>query len=235
MVRVCSACILLVGSAAWVAVADEPRQDALTAQQVLERMAKAYANCKSYRDSGVVKTVFIEANGQRTVEKPFTTAFVRPDRFRFEYKERSPDGRESRYLVWRQGKDVQTWWDVTPGIKKADSLGLALAGATGVSGSSAHTVPSLLLPQEVGGRRLTDMTEVKRIEDAKLGEADCFRLQGMYASNPMTLWIDKKTYLVRRVDTQNKFDNFRTEGTTTYDPVVDGEITDKMLEFDPPK
>jgi hypothetical protein len=51
----------------------------------------------------------------------------------------------------------------------------------------------------------------------------------------MTLWIDKKTFLVRRIDTQTKFGYFRTEKTTTYDPVIDGEITDKMLEFDPPK
>jgi hypothetical protein len=40
---------------------------------------------------------------------------------------------------------------------------------------------------------------------------------------------------VRRVDEQAKFDNFRTEQTTIYEPVIDGEITDKMLEFDPPQ
>jgi len=39
---------------------------------------------------------------------------------------------------------------------------------------------------------------------------------------------------VRQIDEQMKFDNFRTEQTTTYDPTIDKEITDKMLEFDPP-
>jgi hypothetical protein len=47
--------------------------------------------------------------------------------------------------------------------------------------------------------------------------------------------IDKKTFLVRRIETQSKFDNFRTEQRTTYDPAIDGAITDKMLKFDPPK
>ena len=148
----------------------------------------------------------------------------------------------SYQIASSEGKDVQTWWDVAPGIEKPQSLGFALAGATGVSGGSAHTVPALLIPDEVGGRRLTDITEAKRIEDAKLNKVDCFRIQGQFVGSPMTLlvdnmtlWVDKKTFLVRRIDSQIKFDNFSTQETTTYKPVIDGEVTDKMLEFDPPK
>lgn len=40
---------------------------------------------------------------------------------------------------------------------------------------------------------------------------------------------------MRQFDQQATFVNFRTEETTTYEPVVDGEITDAMLEFDPPQ
>lgn len=228
-------CPILVASIARIGSADEPKQVALTAMQILDRMAKTYADCKSYSDSGLVKTVFIDADGNRTVEKPFNTAFVRPDRFRFEYHEKAGDERKNRYLVWRNGKEVQTWWDIKPEVAKPESLSLALAGATGVSSGSAHTVPALLLPEEIGGRKLTEMTEAKKLEDARLDKADCFRIQGLYVAKPMTLWIDKKTFLVRRMDTENKFDNFRTESTTTYDPVLDGKIADKMLEFDPPK
>lgn len=53
--------------------------------------------------------------------------------------------------------------------------------------------------------------------------------------DPITLWIDKKSYLVRRIDEQATFDTFRTQMTTTYEPVIDGEIADKLLEFDPPQ
>ena len=229
-----SACCLITAALVATARADEPKPQSLQAVEVLERMAKAYAGCKSYRDSGAVKTVFIEATGNRTVEKPFTTAFVRPDRFRFEYKEEA-GGQERRYIVWRKGKEVQTWWDVKPGVEKPESLNLALAGAAGVSGLSSHRVPALLLPKEVEGRRLMDMTEAKRVEDAKLDKVDCFRIEGKFADRPTTLWIDQKTFLVRRIDAQKKFDNFRTEETTTYDPVIDEEMPDKKLEFDPPK
>jgi outer membrane lipoprotein-sorting protein len=213
--------------------ADEPKPDALTAKQILDRMAKAYAECKSYRDAGVVKTVIVQADGKWTVEKPFSTVFVRPDRFRFEYTE-SQGGRDLHDIVWRKGKEVQTWWDVKPGIEKAESLGLALAGATGVSSGSAHTVPALLLSDEVGGRRLTDMTEAKRIEDATLQKVDCFRIEGKFGESPMTLWLDKKTFLVLRIDSQQKIKDFRIEETTTYEPVIDAEIADKMLEFNAP-
>jgi len=217
-----------------ISTAAEPSQDAITAKQILDRTVKTYADCKSYRDSGLVKTVFVRNSGNQTVERPFTTAFVRPDRFRFEYTDKQ-GGRDLRHLVWRKGDEVQRWWDVKPGVEKPVSLGLALAGATGVSGGSAQTVPALLLPKEVGGRRLTDLTGAKRLEDAKLDKVDCIRIEGKYADKPTTLWIDSKTFLVRRIDAQNIFKDFRTEVTTTYDPAIDEEIPDQKLVFDPPK
>jgi RNA polymerase sigma factor (sigma-70 family) len=212
--------------------AKEAKPDDLTARQIVDRMAKAYADCKSYRDSGVVKTLFIENGGNRTVEKPFTTAFVRPDRFRFEYKETVGD-QQMRHIVWSDGKGVQTWWDVKPGIDKPKSLELALGGAAGVSSDSSLSIPQLLLPAKMGWRKLA-LTEPKRAKDGKLDNVDCFRVEGKYGGNPITLWIEKQSYLVRRIDEQARFPDFRTEQTTTYDPIIDKKITDRLLEFDPP-
>ena len=212
-----------------LATADEPKLDDPSPRQILDRMAKAYADCKSYRDSGVVTTVFVMDTGKRTVEKPFTTAFVRPELFRFEYKNKN-----RRYLISANGQNVQTWWDLKPGIQKPESLQLAVGGATGVSGGSAARIPAMLMPGKLKGWGGVHISDAKRIKDGKLENVECFRLEGKYADNPITLWIDKKSYLVRRIDQQTKFDDFRTEQTTTYDPTIDGKITDKMLEFDPP-
>jgi RNA polymerase sigma factor (sigma-70 family) len=211
---------------------EQPKPDDLSAMQIVDRMAKTYSDCLSYRDSGIVKTLFIENGGNRTVEKPFTTAFVRPDRFRFEYKETVGD-QQMRFIIWFKGKEVQTWWDVKPGIDKPKSLNLALGGAAGVSSNSSLNIPQLLLPDKMGWRRLA-LTEPKRAKDGKLDKVECFRVEGKYGGNPITLWIDKQTYLVRRIDERAKFDNFLTEQTTTYDPTIDKKVTDKMLEFDPP-
>lgn len=210
----------------------EAKPDKLSATQIVDRMVKAYTDCKSYRDSGIVKTVFVLKGGNTTVEKPFTTAFVRPDRFRFEYKEKIGD-QQMRFIIWSNVKGVKTWWGLKPGIATPESLELALGGAAGVSSLSSLNIPQLLMPEKMGWRRLA-LTSPKRAKDGKLGKVECFRVEGKFGDNPITLWIDKKSYLVRRIDEQAKFDNFRTEQTTTYDPIIDGKITDKILEFDPP-
>ena len=231
---------VLVALLSPISSADELKQDSLTAKQILDRMAQTYAGCKSYHDSGIVKSVIIMADGNVTIERPFTTAFVRPDRFRFEYESRFEIeevgfNRKHRHIVWCKGKEVQTWWSIKPGIEKRVSLGIALAEATGVSGGSAHTIPALLLPEEVGGRRLTDVKEAKRVDDAKVDEVECYCIRGKCADSPITLWIEKTTFLVRRIDSETKTPKLCAEETTTYNPVIDGEITDKMLEFNPPK
>jgi hypothetical protein len=228
LVCVLGACFSVIVSEA------EPRRESLSAKQILDRMGTTYARCRTYRDAGVVTNVHTEITGKRTVEKPFTTAYVRPDRFRFEYTEQKSDGRVYRYLVWRKGKDVRSWWDVTPGVTKLESLGMALSAATGVSGGSAHTIPALLFADEVGGRRLTDVAEARRVEDAALGTVECVRIQGRYADRPVTLWLEKATFLIRKIELKWEFDTFFIEETTTYDPVVNGEVTEALLAFDPP-
>ena len=183
---ICGATVALLAQAR--TTADEPKPDDPSPKQILDRMAKAYADCKTYRDSGVVKTLFVQDTGNRTDEKPFKTSFVRPDQFRFEYKEET-----RRYIIWSKGKDVQTWWDVKPGIEKPESLQLAVGGATGVSGGSAARIPAMLMPDKLKGWGGVHISDAKRIEDGKLEKVECFRLEGKYVDNPITLWIEKKS------------------------------------------
>lgn len=239
--RLVNAVITMILSCAFVlsspliSSAEEPNSETLAPKQILEHMAKTYAECKSYRDSGIVKTVFIRVWSRWTKELVFNTAFIRPDRFRFEYYEKDCINEEKDlYIVWRKGNEIRTWWDIKPGTENPPSLDLAVAGATGVSDCSAHTIPALLLPDEISGRRLTDITEASRIEDAKLDETECFRVHGNFGDSPTTLWIEKKTYLLRRIDDETKFKDFQTVRTTTYEPVVDGEVADNLLEYNPP-
>jgi hypothetical protein len=206
----------------------------LSAQGILARSALTYAHCTSYQDTGAVTITYLESLGKRVEERPFKTAFVRPDRFRFEYRETGLVGATRRYIVWRLGSHVQTWWDVRPGVQEKGSLSSALSAATGVSGGSAHTIPALLLPDEVEGRRLTDMTDVKRIADAEVGGAGCFCVEGTYANVSRTVCIDRKTFLVRRVEFESVFPSFRAHETTTYEPSVDEPVARESLAFDPP-
>src|SRR5947209_15674711 len=118
----------------------------MTPDEILGAMAEVYATCPTYRDSGQVVTHFFDPGSdrpKRTSVRPFETAFVRPDRFRFEYRNRyKDDGPWYRHIVWAKGGDVRMWWDVRTGVEYPDSLGMAIAAATGVSGGSAHVVPA---------------------------------------------------------------------------------------------
>jgi hypothetical protein len=199
--------------------------EALDARDLLRRMARAYRECHSYRDTGTVRTVFGSKSGSWTEDRPFRTAFVRPERFRFEFTDRS-----KRYIIWRNGADIRIWWDLDGRQEKAGSLNDAVAGATGVSGGSAHTIPALLMPDELRGWRLTELDQPSRLPDAPLGQTTCFRVEGKALGNSQTVWLDKTTYLVRRID-ERMPPHLGGEQTTTYDPMTNTEIGQSELSF----
>ena len=107
------------------------------------------------------------------------------------------------------------------------------------AGGSFNMIPPLLMPGKLSGGVLTHLKAPERAEDDKLGKVACFRIEGTWGDRPITVWIDKKSYLVRRFDQQyevnpSKGESFRVEDTTTYDPTIDKKIADKLLEFDLP-
>jgi outer membrane lipoprotein-sorting protein len=207
---------------------------------IITLVANVYKSCKSYADTGIVKTVFFLKNGKFVTDKPFATAFVRPERFRVEYSSKfpMPGAKPMRHIIWANGKEVRTWWDLKPGIRKHDSLGMAVAGATGVSGGSAHTIPVLLIPEEIGGWSIVELKQLHRLSDVVLNEVACYRLRGKQKaadSESITLWISKKTYLIHRIDSTNKFPKFQTQTTTTYEPQIDIVIDENRLAIDAPE
>lgn len=223
--------------------AEEPAA-APVPQALLEGIRRVYVEAKTYRDTGVVTTTFFKPDGavMMVSKKPFSTAFVRPDRFRFEYNEARGDGPPSRYLIARDAAGtVRTWWDARPGVKTGGSLTMALAGATGVSDGSANTVPSLLLRDQ----RLGDWTLGKSLElldDAETAGRRCHRIKHAVPPLPgtpskgsvITYWVDAESFLLRRVETSHTFPDFFAEAITTYEPVLNGEVPDTALAFDPP-
>jgi outer membrane lipoprotein-sorting protein len=223
------ACAVSTGIAA-----EKESTDSLTAQQILDKVAATYATCKSYRDSGVVTNDFgphsAGDNFPRHVDvKPFRTAFVRPDQFRFEYDNPTP---EKPYIIWAKGGEVRRWWYIKPDVEKLPSLDLGIAGATGVSSGAAHTIPSLLLPDQIGGAKLSAMIDLTRLLDESLDGTPCFKLHGKYGfgNQPTTLWLEKATFLVRRIAEQSG----SNKRTTDYRPEVNKEIPAKELELGAP-
>ena len=223
------ACAVSTGIAA-----EKESTDSLTAQQILDKMATTYATCKSYRDSGVVTNDFgphsAGDNFPRHVDvKPFRTAFVRPDQFRFEYDNPNP---EKPYIIWAKGGEVRRCWYIKPAVENLPSLELGIAGATGVSGGSAHTIPALLLPDQVGGAKISAMIDLTRLPDESVDGTPCFNLQGKYGfgNTPMTVWLEKATFLVRRIAEGTRL----AKNTTDYRPEVNKDIPANELELNAP-
>jgi len=199
-------------------------------EEVLRTMADVYAKCGTYRDEGVVRMTFHEKAGDRLDERPFTTEFVRPDYFRFEYRDRfSQSGDYRRNLVWWDGKQAWTSFSFRPKPKKARSLDEALSDATGVSGGSAHRVPKLLLPDRVTGRTIVNLRDPKLEGMEPIAEKECYRLTGLYAPEDprITVWIETDSHLLRRVSGASTFPEFSLDVVTDYAGSLDADVPRK--------
>lgn len=212
-------------------------QDDLDAATIMDLVAHTYLSSNTYRDTGTVVTetsilgIPIALLGD-TIH--FSTAFIRPDRFRFEYQYRfRKSGDWDTHIVHADPSGVRTYWDVDPGITQESSLGLALAGATGVSHGAAHTIPALLLPEVVVGRRVTEMENLSRLRNDVIDGHEFLRIRGEYRTGtPLTIWIDPETYLIRRIRVGFTlyllmYANF----TTDYASDVDEHIDPDALRF----
>lgn len=164
----------------------------LSATELLARVADTCRTCLSYTDTGLVRKV-LHGNGQHTQGRPFQTVFVRPYSFRFEF---SNTLLESRYVVLREGETLDEWWSIQP---------------------CAAPSPSLLLTEEISGRRLTEMTEAKRLPDVDCGTSVCARVEGISESAKRVLWIDPQSFLLRRIE-----------------PFVNQPVSPGQLSFDRP-
>lgn len=208
-------------------------------KDIISKMEAVYQNCETYADSGEVKTIFVSDDGERVNIKPFATLFVRPDRYRFEYSDKlpQPNAKPMRHVIWTNGKETHTWWDVKPGVKKPESLSWAIGAAAGVSGGSSINISSYLMPQELGKGKITGRGGLERIDDLAIGDVKCFRLQidsGDPASAPVTVWVGKGSYLIHRIEEARSFNGFATRKVTNYKPEINIEIDDAKLKFNPP-
>ncbi|MFI5167309.1 MAG: hypothetical protein ACHQQS_11845 [Thermoanaerobaculales bacterium] len=220
----------------------------LSPEKILLLMKKAYASCRSYRDTGDVRKASVTEGGQFGSELPFATVFVRPDRLRFEFTDQGLGDRTAKYVVWAEGSEVRSWWDAKPGVRRPASLQAALDAAAGISGGSSVRVPGLLLPGVVG--ESAPLLGAERSEDGNDRGVSCFRIRGASRKTPytlsmgarqitvkdesVTLWIDRATFLLRKVEQNRTFDTYREESTTLYTPEVNPNIAPGELVFGMP-
>ena len=164
-----------------VAFEGEETQPSASAANVVERMSQTYRTVETYRDVGTVREVRAGPKGEIVSERRFVTAFVRPDRFRFEINNRNWPNH--RYLIWREGKNVQGFWSLK-GVRTFASLDEAVATGAGVTRRASHTVPALLVPEEIGGSHLTEMRNIEMLPNEVVDDLECYVLEGNSGTAP---------------------------------------------------
>jgi len=231
-----AATVAIIAIAALLFWAIRSRKE-LTTEQILTKTTTTYEICHSYQDSGTVKSS--TKDGGFSINGTFTTAFIRPARFRYEFKGtmivsvKNPiRKRDIHFIVWRQGKDTFEFYNLrNPSFRKADSFEASIAGATGISGGLTTLITDLLLPTEFHPPfKLTDSKENVRLKDGKIHNRDCYRISGMHYGSKMTFWIDKQTFLIRRMDWNGEIVN-----TTTREPSVNENVVEEKLEYRMPQ
>jgi len=176
------------------------------AKAILEAAAARYASMKSYSDCGAVHTQLNQCDP--VFSTSFSTWFKRPSFFRFSFERPHPYP-PLRYVITRHivGFDGRrayssTQRDGEPRIEDKQSLALAIAGATGISSGSAHTIGRLLLP-EIDGISILDFLDIRLNPETAADGVACHCVSGRYPKGNATaeLWIEKGSLLVRKVTT----------------------------------
>lgn len=203
-------------------------------EQVVAKMAKQYAGVRSYQDTGVVQTISSQPNGQAEVDEiiAFKTYFARPIQFRFEWIEDNYPPPNFN-IIWSDGRETFTYWEPNP-VEKEEDISRGIAGATGVSRGSAHTV-SVLLLEVVSGFRLTEMKNISLVREEQFEGEDCFVVRGFHPFGfPIDLWISKNDFLLRK--TRERDDETKSwDEEIRRNVKINEAIADEMFHYTPPK
>jgi outer membrane lipoprotein-sorting protein len=220
MTKILMCCVLVFSASPLFAQQTEP----LSGKQILDKMVSVYASCSSYSDKGEAKAVF--QNGLVRA-RPFSTAFIRPSKIRFEFEDSGED-----YVVWQDGASVKSWWSVKPQVRLFETLDMALAGAAGVSGGSAIVVPSMLLGDLHDSHRIQNLTKLAIVGEEKIGGRTAYKIEGSdFRDHKMTLWIDKEQFLLLKTFEVRALPDGNAETTLTYKPEINPTIPADKLAF----
>lgn len=226
------AAILLSGPAAPA----DPAQ--MTARQLVRAVATTYARADSYRDRGVVTVeYFPEDRPPHTDVLTFETTFAAPARLRFEFRsDPGLPGAEGghRYVVWANGRAIESWWELTGEQQTHSSMGGALAGPTGISAAAAVMVPGTLMPRMNWGTGYFRLHDPQRHGEEVVDGRPCLVVEGRSVSGTMRLWVDRDSLLVRKAYREQTTRGVLAKMTYRYEPQVGVEIAEDAFQRDPP-
>ncbi len=183
-----------------------------SAADLLARTASIYGSCSTYQDTGEVTTVFITGRwpwDRRTQRTRFKTAFVRPNRFLFEYREVGV-GPESEWhggVMWMRGPELRNWSTHKLVPDEYKSASDAMGAFAGVSSGASHFIPRMLDSKLGAAGSLPDSPTARVVGNGDLDGVLCTRVEGVrYRGQRVIVWIEDQSGLVRKLETGHNFD-----------------------------
>src|ERR1044071_3684342 len=117
-----------------------------TAPDIFKKVVSVYAGCRSYSDEGTASFKLTGLPfGDSGRQAHFHTAFISPDRFRFDVEN---GGKSRPWIVWKDGDPIRTSSEPMF-LFTTQSLDNALMSLAAFSFGSSLTVPQLLLPKSL--------------------------------------------------------------------------------------
>ena len=159
---------------------------------------------------------------------------MRPVRLCFEF-ERSRPGRDknpAKNIVWAHGRrNVKLWLDYKKEVETAPTLEGAVSVYTGFADGASSLIPAMLVGSRMGGFNYVRGAACRN-ETRWRRLLSCRNRQWDRNSHSLDRQI---VILFRKIFHASASRNTLVETTTTYNPVLNGQVTEKMLAFSPPQ
>ena len=174
----------------------------ITPSKLFEKVKAAYKSMDTYKAQGTI-TANIDTGGTETnMETTFSIILKKPNLYLISWTRKNMPmaGMSQSGAVWSDGAQAYLYMGGTNAYSKMGSDELALAGATGISGGAAFTIPSLFLSvfknQPDPFSRLKD-PQIEKTE--KVGKEDCYVISGSSSiSKKEAFWVSKTSYLIKK-------------------------------------
>jgi hypothetical protein len=197
---------------------------------------EVYAACQSYRDAGVARVTTTAAGMSRQDSQPFATAFVRPDRFRFDFGGRGPRVGDLwvRPVIWFDGTAVRAFSPADGLPRTYPTVAAALLDAEGASAGTSVLVARLLAPDSLPGPAVTNLLHPVVTGGEPIAGVECVKIEGRQGDVLVTIWVDRQTFLIRQLAGSRPLENGTTQTTITYQPELNPIIEAALFELRPP-
>jgi outer membrane lipoprotein-sorting protein len=203
-----SVAIILMGSATTVVLSSGLAGETLPAADIIKRAQAKYASLTNYSDEGrSIATI----DGM-TITTEFTIRLAQTNLYRIEWQQNRVSSfsaiKTKAQAVWSAGEG--DFLELGSGAIRQVGLEMALAGATGISGGAADTIPGIFFKLNWGNQFGDSVLSEKQQADEKVGDVDCYVFTSDSKGPTRTLWIGRQDFLIHQVRTVTSAEAMKT-------------------------